>query len=106
MRSVNTGVLILSKGSEVRRLRFLSPRGFSVDEGFEPDDYIGLQILDVTGRQLEGIAVEVSRQETQVVLSAVRIESSRALRPTGGRARATPGCGPSPACQRFERRSS
>ena len=41
-------------------LRFSSPRGFSVDEGFEPDDYIGLQIVDVSSRQQEGIGVEVS----------------------------------------------
>ena len=52
--------LVLSKGSELRRLRFSSPRGFSVDEGFEPDNYIGLQIVDVSDRQLEGIGVEVS----------------------------------------------
>jgi hypothetical protein len=52
--------LVLKRDSEIRRLRFFSPRGFSVDEGFEPDDYIGLQILDISGRQLEGISVEVS----------------------------------------------
>jgi hypothetical protein len=52
--------LLLKKGSELRRLRFSSPRGFSVDEGFEPESYIGLQIVDVSGRQLEGVGVEVS----------------------------------------------
>ena len=52
--------MLLGRGSEVRRLRFSSPRGFSVDEGFEPESYIGLQIVDVSGRQWEGIGVEVS----------------------------------------------
>ena len=51
--------MVLSQGSDLRRLRFSSPRGFSV-EGFEPDDDIGLQIVDVSGRQQEGIGVEVS----------------------------------------------
>ena len=37
---------------------------------------------------------------------AVRTESSRALRHAGRRARATPGCGPSPAFQGIERPSS
>ena len=54
--------MLLSKGSELRRLRFSSPRGFSVDEGFELS-YIGLQIVDVSSRQLEGIGVEVSSFE-------------------------------------------
>src|SRR5262245_43189337 len=55
--------MLLSKGSELRRLRFASPQGFSVDEGFEPTSYIGLQIVDVSSRQLEGIGVEVSSFE-------------------------------------------
>jgi hypothetical protein len=52
--------MLLSKGNELRRLRFSSPRGFSVDEGFDPASYIGLQIVDASNRQLEGIGVEVS----------------------------------------------
>ena len=55
--------LILSKGSELRRLRFSSPREFSVDDGFEAESFIGLQIVDVSARQLEGIGVEVSSYE-------------------------------------------
>ena len=55
--------MTLSKGTDLRRLRFSSPRGFSVDEGFEPANYIGLQIVDVSSRQLEGIGVEVSSFE-------------------------------------------
>src|SRR5262245_58812325 len=55
--------ITLSKGTEVRRLRFASPRGLSVDEGFHPANYIGLQIIDASGRQMEGIGVEVSTFE-------------------------------------------
>jgi len=55
--------MLLSKKSELRRLRFSSPQGFSMDEGFEPESYIGLQIVDVSSRQLEGIGVEVSSFE-------------------------------------------
>lgn len=52
--------MVLTKGSVRRRLRFWSPRNFHVQEGFSPDSYLGLQILDVSRRQLEDISVEVS----------------------------------------------
>jgi hypothetical protein len=44
----------------LRRLRFWSPRDFHVQAGFSPDTYLGLQILDVSRRQLEDISIEVS----------------------------------------------
>jgi hypothetical protein len=52
--------MVLAKGSVTRRLRFWSPRDFNVQEGFSPDAYLGIQILDVSRRQLEDIAIEVS----------------------------------------------
>lgn len=55
--------LLLSKESDLRRLRFWSPRMFSVEEGFEPGSYIGLQIFDVSARQMEDVGVEVSTCE-------------------------------------------
>jgi len=52
--------MVLAKGPVKRRLRFWAPRNFHVQEGFSPDSYIGLQILDVSRRQLEEVSVEVS----------------------------------------------
>ena len=51
--------LVLAKGAATRRLRFWSPCDFHVQEGFSPDAYLGLQILDVSRRQLEDISIEV-----------------------------------------------
>jgi hypothetical protein len=51
--------LLLSKESDLRRLRFWAPRLFSVAEGFEPGSYIGLQIFDISARQMEDVGVEV-----------------------------------------------
>ena len=52
--------IVLARDAEIRRLRFLAPCGLSIDEGFDPNDYLGLEIVDVSSRQLEGISVEVS----------------------------------------------
>ena len=51
--------IVLARGPEIRRLRFSAPCDLSIDEGFDPTDYLALQILDVSNRQLEGISVEV-----------------------------------------------
>jgi hypothetical protein len=55
--------LLLSKEGGLRRLRFWSPRMFSVGEGFDPGSYKGLQIFDVSARQMEDVGVEVSTCE-------------------------------------------
>jgi len=51
--------LRLEKNGLVRNLRFLEPRDIKIEEGF-PQPTGGMQILDVSARQLEGITVEVS----------------------------------------------
>jgi hypothetical protein len=51
---------VLTKGTETRRLRFWAPRGLAISEGFDPTAYLGLQIHDLSSRQLDGISVEVS----------------------------------------------
>lgn len=52
--------IVLVRNSSTHRLRFWSPRDFHVQEGFCPNMYLGLQILDVSRRQLENISIEVS----------------------------------------------
>jgi len=51
--------LVLRKGSEVRRLRFVGPQDLRIESGF-PEPTHGMCILDVSGRQLDGIGVQVS----------------------------------------------
>lgn len=50
--------LFLQRGSETRRLRFRSPRDLEIEPGF-PRPTHGMRILDVRGRQLDGIGVWV-----------------------------------------------
>lgn len=50
--------LTLAKGPVLRRLRFLWPRDLTIERGF-PTQTGGLEILDVTGRQMEGVGVRV-----------------------------------------------
>ena len=52
--------MVLVRNSTTRRLRFWSPRHLHVREGLCPNLYVGLQILDVSRRQLENISIEVS----------------------------------------------
>lgn len=51
--------LRLEKDGLVRNLRFWAPRDLKIEEGF-PQPTGGMQILDVSSRQLEGVTVEVS----------------------------------------------
>ncbi len=51
--------LRLEKNGLIRNLRFWGPKNLKIEEGF-PRPTGGMQILDVSSRQLEGVAVEVS----------------------------------------------
>ncbi len=51
--------LHLHRGDEVRRLRFYSPQDIEIEKGF-PLPTGGMVILDVTGRQMEGLRVRVA----------------------------------------------
>jgi hypothetical protein len=53
--------LTLQKGPAVRRLRFYGPQRLLIDEGFPSSS--GLQILDVSRRQMEGLKVRVANFE-------------------------------------------
>lgn len=50
--------LHLSRGDEVRRLRFLRPQQLMIDEGF-PQPTHGMMIIDVSADGLEGLGVRV-----------------------------------------------
>jgi hypothetical protein len=52
--------LILECDSATRRLRFWSPTDLQIEEGCFPAPTRGMQILDVSKRQLAGIGVYVS----------------------------------------------
>ena len=52
--------LTLRKGEDLRRLRFSKPQSIEVDAGFDARSYLGLQILDVSTNQMDGVTVEVS----------------------------------------------
>jgi hypothetical protein len=49
----------LQKDRELRKLRFLFPRQLKIEEGF-PRPTMGMEILDVSHRQMENINVQVS----------------------------------------------
>jgi hypothetical protein len=51
--------LTLRRAGVVRRLRFLAPQRLEIGEGF-PSRTGGLCILDVRGRQMEGLGVRVA----------------------------------------------
>lgn len=51
--------MVLVRGDEIRRLRFIEPRSISIEEGF-PIATGGMQILDISARQLAELTVEVS----------------------------------------------
>ena len=55
--------LRLEKNGLIRSLRFWCPKNLKIEEGF-PQPTGGMQILDVSSRQLEGVAVEVSDFES------------------------------------------
>ena len=50
--------LILQRKDAVRRLRFLSPRQLIIEDGF-PEPTSGMEILDVSRRQLGDLRVRV-----------------------------------------------
>ena len=50
--------LHLSRGNEMRRLRFLRPRSLRIDEGF-PEPTHGMMILVVSSKGWEDVKVEV-----------------------------------------------
>ncbi|WP_168564971.1 hypothetical protein [Crateriforma spongiae] len=50
--------LHLSRGSEVRRLRFLRPQQLVIEEGF-PEPTHGMMIIDASGDGLDGLGVRV-----------------------------------------------
>jgi len=52
----------LVRGDTTRRLRFLSPQDLRIERGF-PEPTGGMVILDVRGRQLDGVQVEVADWE-------------------------------------------
>ena len=49
--------MVFERGGEVRRLRFFAPQDLEMSRGL-PNSF-GLAILDVSGRQLEGLRVRV-----------------------------------------------
>jgi len=51
--------LTLKKDSIIRRLRFYGPQKLKIDEGF-PEPTSGMEILDVSDRQLEDIDIRVT----------------------------------------------
>ena len=51
--------LHLHRRDEERRLRFYSPQDLEIEKGF-PEPTHGMRILDVSGRQLEGLRVRVA----------------------------------------------
>lgn len=51
--------LTLRKGNRVCKLRFNQPRALHIEAGFNPRDYLGLEILDISAEQWEGAKVEV-----------------------------------------------
>ena len=55
--------LTLGRGELVRRLRFFSPRDLKIEKGF-PVATGGMEILDVSVRQMEGIGVLVGDFES------------------------------------------
>ena len=56
--------LILQRGGCRRRLRFFGPQALHIDEGFPGfPSSSGLNVLDVSKRQLEGISVRVANFE-------------------------------------------
>ena len=52
--------LILKRDSVTRRLRFWSPQDLQIEEGCFPAPTRGMEILDVSKRQLDGIRVHVT----------------------------------------------
>jgi hypothetical protein len=55
--------LVFRKDNKNRRLRFLAPRDIRIEgNGFFPST-IGLEILNVSGRQMEGVGVRVHNYE-------------------------------------------
>ena len=50
--------MMLQRGSDLRRLRFFSPRQLVIDDGF-PVPTSGMEILDVSKRQLGDLRVRV-----------------------------------------------
>lgn len=57
--------LSLQRGTVVRRLRFWSPQDLKIEEGF-PKRTGGLAIMDVRGRQLDGVGVWVTDFEASL----------------------------------------
>ena len=53
--------LVLARDGEVRRLRFFAPRDLEITRGLPTSS--GLCILDVRGRQLDGLGVRVTSFE-------------------------------------------
>jgi hypothetical protein len=53
--------LVLTRGGRVRRLRFFSPRGLEICRGMP--SAMGMCILDVSRRQLDGLRVRVANFE-------------------------------------------
>ncbi|QDU30818.1 hypothetical protein ETAA8_59670 [Anatilimnocola aggregata] len=51
--------LVLRRGPVTRRLRFHRPQNLKIEEGF-PLATGGLQLLDISHRQLDGLTVEVA----------------------------------------------
>jgi len=52
--------LVLRRGQVTRRLRFLRPQNLKIEEGFPFLATSGLQVLDISHRQLDDLTVEVS----------------------------------------------
>lgn len=53
--------LVFEKGEVRKKLRFFSPRDIRISEGFSST--MGLIILDVRGRKLDGLGVQVTNYE-------------------------------------------
>ena len=52
--------LILERDSVTRRLRFWSPQNLQIEEGCFPAPTGGMEIFDVSNRQLDGLRVRVT----------------------------------------------
>lgn len=66
--------LILRRGDVRRHLRFHSPQDIEIEgSGCFPQATRGMQILDVSGRQLDGLAIQVS--DFEATLGAIKFSA-------------------------------
>ncbi|MFT7676387.1 MAG: hypothetical protein ACI8QC_000358 [Planctomycetota bacterium] len=87
--------LFLRRENTVRKLRFWSPQNLEVEKGF-PQPTSGMQILDVSKRQLDGLNVQVADFEaswgsiTFMAREVIDLDTIEADEPDDATDRATP----------------